>query len=459
MPARRTLEEGIYENVANHRISVFAGPVKLKGRETIFAPLDCYCKKLGAVVTLERLVAWRLRRLADLKEQLPARPTKGTLAADVARLLTMIPPGSHHDDLAYLFRRHWLPVFGTRDRHTITPQEIRQQIARWQHAEAANSSINHRVRALRTLYRLLDDGAPRPTDKIEKLPDADPEPRGLPWPIIEFILAQIPDRGRAPRRRAGEGPLCPVCGVRRMVNYRSKRCGVCRAAAGAPKRLGGDTMAIVDSRVGRRPALSENKIRLRLMAWMGIPQIGIERLKREHVQPHPAQATRVFLVPRQKGKRKARNPRAGQWFPVLQPAADALRDYDAADLWGRRFARRAMSRMWSTAIRNARIKAAEIARETGDSTILDTLVQYVPEDCRPYDLRHSFLSEMYRVSNDGRTVSAVAQHAPGSTEWERYTVVVVPEKVEAAFAKAAEQWNGPQPPAPEPLRLVKGESR
>jgi integrase len=166
----------------------------------------------------------------------------------------------------------------------------------------------------------------------------------------------------------------------------------------------------------------------------------------------------VFLVPRKKGGRRAKRPRAGQWYPLLPPAIVAIRDYDAAGLWGRAFARRAMARMWKTAIVNARIAAAEIARETGDSTILDALVQYVPINCRPYDLRHSFLSETYRVSKDPRTVRTVGQLSPNSKTWERYTVAVVPENVEAAFAKMAERWTGEAPP-PAPLTLVGGKDR
>ncbi len=443
---------GIYQDEIGGRISVFAGPAKMKGRETRFAPMDTYCPKLGAVVTEDRLIAWRLRRLAELTEKKPTRAVKGSLAADYETVLTMIPPGSWRDDIESLLRVHWLPEFGDRDRHTIERGEIRQQVTAWQALGHANVSINHRVRALRTVYQMLgDEDESFPTDKIEKLPDADPEPRGLPWAIVEFILDQIPNRGRAPRRLPGAPRLCPVCRIREIKNYRNKRCAVCRHAPGAPVTFAGTVQP--DYRVQRQPQQSENKIRLRMMAWMGIPQMGIERLKPEHVQPHPSRAERVFLVPRKKGGRRVRKARPGQWYPVLPPAAEAIADYDLLKLWGRTFARRAVSRMWRTAIINAKARAAEHARETGDTTILDALIQYVPENCRPYDLRHSFLTETYRASGDGRIVGTVGQHTPGSKQWERYTVAAVPEKVEAAFAKMAERWTGPTPAAP--LRIVK----
>jgi integrase len=53
---------------------------------------------------------------------------------------------------------------------------------------------------------------------------------------------------------------------------------------------------------------------------------------------------------------------------------------------------------------------------------------------RPYDLRHSYLTDVYRATGDLRVTQVLAGHSKSSLT-ERYTLAAVPPQVAAAVAK------------------------
>jgi integrase len=207
------------------------------------------------------------------------------------------------------------------------------------------------------------------------------------------------------------------------------------------------------ARFGTRPDYSELKIRLTIMAWTGIPPIQLERLRPRDVDFVQG---RMYLQPRRKGKGSP-----GAWVALLPDAIDAFREYARVGLWGRSFSRSSMAKSWKGAIKRVTADLEREAAKTNDRTVVDTFRDAIPPRCRPYDLRHTFATEAYRVTGDLRAVAELLQHANLETT-KRYTGGAVSERVTSAIAKMAHASQGPRttPAAPrlnkEPqLRSVK----
>lgn len=357
---------------------------------------------------LEKIRAWQLSAKREFLLDAPPAPGRGTLAGDISTLLEEhIPDGRYRDDLRALLA-HWATSpLGTRPRMLITRADVLAQRKRWLEAGHAINSCNKRLSALRVLYHTLDatiDGAvpPSPADGVTYLKEPKPEPRAIPVEIVRLILDSIPNLGRAER--------------------------------------GQD-----------RPTVSHTKLRLRVFAWTGAAPATIERVTKPHLDLARGQ---IYLTPRRKGAGAA-----GSWQPLIPEAVEALRDWMAAGLLGTKGSASSMGKTWRVGIKLATKRARQQAEETGDRAMLDAL-EALPPNCRPYDLRHSFGDELYRVTGDIGIVGALLQHASLETT-KRYTVRAVSDRAVDAIAKlsAAVAASSPAPtPRPERthgLRLVK----
>ncbi len=58
------------------------------------------------------------------------------------------------------------------------------------------SQVNQRLRALENFFTVMYPGRPNPVRAVAEAEEPDPEERGLPYAVIEAILAQVPERGR-----------------------------------------------------------------------------------------------------------------------------------------------------------------------------------------------------------------------------------------------------------------------
>jgi integrase len=376
-----------------------------------FRPLE---KRFPLGTNLDDIQAWQLRTRADLLEQAPAPLQRGTLAADVPRFLETLPAGAARDEYTYLLQA-WVDAlvpgetitFGAMRRDKIRRPQIRAQLKRWTAAPSgpsrqgfAASTVNHRLRALRALYLGLDgEDAASPCDRIKKLAAPKDEPRDIPVALVEWILGNMPDRGR------------PVKGQ------------TTRNGAG-------------------RSRISHSKIRLRVMAWTGLPQMQLERLRPRDVRFTTGE---LYRRPRRKGEGVK-----GSWTGLIPPAIDALRDYAAANLWGRSFSRQSLNKTWKRAL----MRTMQQAEARGDEAARELLRTAVPENCRAYDLKHAFASEALRQTGDLLAVKELLQHASLTTT-QRYTEGAVSERVQLAIEKMSERWRSPSVPVPpKRLRLV-----
>ena len=377
---------------------------------TPFAPIE---KRFPLGTSIATIQAWQYTKRAELKRQAPVAAAKGTLAADAPRFLDMLPDATRAGYAILL--QAWIdaPVpgergprtFGLMPRDTITEQHIRQQLAIWSSPPCgqskrglASNTLRHRVRALRVCYRTLDGkAAPNPCAGLEAIPKPKGDVRDVPVELVQLLLANLPDRGR------------PVRGQTK------------------------------DNGPGRS-TVSLSKIRLHVMAWTGLPQMQLERLRRRDVR---FEAAELYRRPRRKGQGVE-----GSWTKLIPPAVEALRAYDAAKLWEQPFSRDSLKNTWKRTVTRTFKAAAAEAERTGNRTLLDALTEHVPPKCRPYDLRHAFLSEAYRVTGDLGAVSELAQHADLRMT-QRYTKGAVSERARIAIEKMSARWLS-SPPVPPP---------
>ena len=130
---------------------------------------------------------------------------------------------------------------------------------------------------------------------------------------------------------------------------------------------------------------------------------------------HWNRTTRTLVVYTGKGGRT-------RTIPLSAPAADALADPEAA----------AAIRPFSTStVRRAFIRAA---------------ARFGIQGVRPYDLRHSYGTALYRVAGDTRLVKDVLGHSD-TRMTERYTLGHVPEAMRMATSRFEEHLGAPGTPS------------
>lgn len=250
----------------------------------------------------------------------------------------------------------WIAEFGTRDRHSIQPHEIRAVRERWltvgpkrklqlingvrQWVDVAEplsaSSVNHRLRALSNFFTVLDPGRPNP---VHAVPEAD-EPRAIPravdYETIRRILDTMADRGR------------PVKGE-------------------------------------TRPKASLAKVRARVMAWTGLEPTELGRVPEQDLRD--ALEMGALFVP---GRRKGAGAE-GRVIPLNEDAMAAIADLVRLEAWGP-FRGRAVLRAWQIACRKV-----------------------LGRSLRLKDLRHSFVTATVRGTKELTTAQLLAGHTDPRT--------------------------------------------
>lgn len=182
--APRELPPGIYPLPnGGFRVKVAVGDRKHGGqqRETTFPKRTA----------LRTMTDWQTQTRAALKRQRLV-PVTGTLEADAARYVEtkateLAFPSNRKYELAA-----WMENFGHRRRHTVTEQDIEDQIQRWKTAGVAASTIRHRLSALSDLYRTLDKrSGHNPVAGVERPPEPKPKTNDVPLSLIVKVLDEL----------------------------------------------------------------------------------------------------------------------------------------------------------------------------------------------------------------------------------------------------------------------------
>lgn len=334
---------------------------------------------------LSEMTEWIKDERARLRTTLPT--TKGgTLAGDVAKYLklasvTAMPTFNqrkqHLDE--------WTAIFGRRRRRTITALELEEQRDAWRSIMSAGS-VNKRLRALSNVWTKLDGRrAPNPVREIAECEGPDAEPRGLPYEVIEAILAAIPDT---------------AIGVK------------------------GDGTRTTGKNV---PRPSKTKARLRVIAYTGLPHATLKQLTRTSLTLFELDADgqetggTILVPPRRKGRKwqRAADKPLPELLPLVPPAAAAFREFDRLDCWGQ-FSN---SSMWKSFQRAAK----------GLGLV----------GLRPYDFRHSMGTAIYAETRDLRVTGILLGHRAERTT-KRYTLAAVAPHVQDAIDKLRARFAGHQ---------------
>lgn len=147
----------------------------------------------------------------------------------------------------------------------------------------------------------------------------------------------------------------------------------------------------------------KTKARLWVMATTGIPQTQLMALTPESVD---WQQSRVLVGARRKGAGTA-----NRWVPLNRSARAAFRSLSKYEAWGR-FSVGAMRITWQRAL--TRLK--------------------LPATLRPYDVRHTVGTELYKATGDLSTVARILGHADVRTT-SRYSLEAHATTDAAAMAK------------------------
>ena len=260
---------GIWKDKSGYAIVLRVRGV-LKERRNL--PLDTPDKVL--LEERDKFEAWLLTHL-------PLKPQRGTLAADVTRVLKQIPEGPSRSTRSSELKA-WVEKFGTKRRYSLTAPEIRQALTEWRDTGVSPSTVNKRLSALRSLYRDLATSPtdPNPARQVNKVDEDDPEIRAVDLAVLDLVIAAMPDRGR------------PI--------------------KGAP-----------------RSRVNLSKLRLQVMRWTGLPPSTLARVRRDHLQLDTDPAV-LEMRPRRKGKGAK-----GASVALLPPAAAAFRALIDANGLGR----------------------------------------------------------------------------------------------------------------------------
>lgn len=163
---------------------------------------------------------------------------------------------------------------------------------------------------------------------------------------------------------------------------------------------------------------SAAKARCRVLAFTGMRPSELMRYRPEHLD----RATQTLVVLTGKGGRT-------RAIPLSAPAVEALEELESLG---------ALGPFSTSAVRRAFVRAAERLGIHG---------------VRPYDLRHSFGTALYRAAGDTRLVKELLGHSD-SRMTERYTLGHVPAAMRAATAVFESHLGGR-----ERLRLVQKSGR
>jgi len=190
--------------------------------------------------TFQQREAWRDETRVALRK-LPHAPTKkDTFKADARAYLALEDIkalGSYASRVCEI--EAWYPSIGHLRRHEITRRHILDTRSAWLADNYAPKTINHRVRALRHLYRVLDGSkAPTPADDLEKLKEPDPQPQFVLPSTIRKVAKNLTD----PKTRArfmvlaatGMRPAQLRRAVRTDIQLRQRLWLVRRAKGGNP---------------------------------------------------------------------------------------------------------------------------------------------------------------------------------------------------------------------------------
>jgi integrase len=182
---------------------------------------------------------------------------------------------------------------------------------------------------------------------------------------------------------------------------------------------------------------SLTKARVRVLAYAPITPMQLRQITRTDIDWEGSE----FVTP---GRKKGHGT-APRRKPLTLQGLEAFKAFDAAGGWGLQFSRSSLHRTF-TAARDRVVETLRVDRPDLDVSRLATM--------RPYDLRHSFATEVYKATGDLAITGEFMDHADPQTT-RRYAQGALPAHLQTAGAKVLQAFKGAGRQPTAPPRLVK----
>jgi integrase len=292
MKRRTQIAPGIYQDAHGYSVIARVGtyPHQLSTPEIRYPP-DTPLSTMVARWHREKM------RLTDERAKAGDGPiVRGTLSADVRTYLetahlTKQRRAERADQLHW-----WCESFGTKRRTELESPDLRRALNGLLHkgrdgkTPMAPSTVNKYRFALSHVYTVLDGKeAANPLRNVPKYTEPEPEPRDVPYVIIDRILDEIRDRG------------------------------------------------------GAKDRLSRTKACARVLAYCPVTPAQLRRMTRADIDWVSTPA--AMLTP---GRKKGKGTTAGR-KPLSVRGLEAFQAFDAADCWGQPFSRSSFHRTFTAA--------------------------------------------------------------------------------------------------------------
>lgn len=336
-------------------------------------------------------------RVAERKAaRLPPPSTPGTFAEDVrakylpaVKALPSISERTYHMGV-------WIREFGERSRDDVQPWEIAKVRDRWLTegpkrvcvpwptgerpagattgkwidvaAPLSASQVNSRMRALQNFYTVLNGRhGYNPAREAGEAREPESTPRALSYDVVEAILAQMRDERRGRKLTVEQSQAVARAAAQRGANL----------SAIARQFTISETMVRKIARRGPRDTdeIGLTKLRLRVMAYTGFSQGELAGITETDLHLEDASPW-VWIKGRRKGKGTS-----GTAQPLSERGAAALRALAAAGGLGA-FSVDSMGATFERACRKLGLKGL-----------------------RPYDLRHTFATEVFEKTGGNLSVT------------------------------------------------------
>lgn len=334
-------------------------------------------KKTGGVtLTAEELRKRREKYFKAFKLEMDGAgaTSAGTLAEDVKRYVSMLPPdiakGPNKRRTRVYFQCCMAPfvtAFSDRETLTLTANDARLTMSKMLENGKAEATVNLSRNALCRLFKVLYPDAKNPTTGVEKYRTDYNDPRGYDMTLLRTIVDSMPDMGAQRKEQ------------------------------------------------GTRGTVNGAKLRMRVMLETGIPPATLMRVRPIDLD---LRAKMVRTSPRRKGKGAK-----GVNLRLADRAVEAFGEFVTHDLFGP-YDQQSVNGCFQRAVQ--RYKKKWTKEHPGERWPL-------PADIRSYDVRHSFLSELYRRCRSLDAVANAALHSPGSPLTKRYTQAAADEVTGAAI--------------------------
>lgn len=328
-----------------------------------------------------KLESRRLRREARRANVVELAELAGTFEADATTYLalaTVKAMPSYTDRTRDIGR--WVKTFRRQPRKAITRTAIDQQLQLWRNAGYAASTVNNRRTALMALFTDLDGrSAANPVRDAKVFEEPELLARGIPYAYVLKILDAIPDaRVYSPK---------PDAKIRQL----------------------------------------KTKPRIEVMAMTGMRPSQIGRLERGI---HFNVKERWYLIPRSKKgsqRRKPRTPRPMTRKHMTEAMAAVFQRFDDRDCYVTAKQIRHLKSGMRRAFREAMTVAEkQIRRELGNPEFR------FPKGLKPYDLRHSFATEMLTQTNGNYHAVAELLDQGDTRHVRRYGLSAIPTVLKTA---------------------------